>query len=100
MNVRGTGVGWSWGISAFRIGVSGTGQRWFSIGVPGTGLRFYKTLGGGPSSTEQLTPREDVPGQIGGPTVRTIGTTPPNTARRMSWRNIRNRSGRSNNDAP
>ena len=92
MNVRGTGVGWSWGLSFFRVGVSGAGQRWISISIPGTGLRFYNTLGRRSISTEQPSPVQHLPGQIRQP--HTPGTTEPpeqNTLRRISWRNIRNR---------
>jgi hypothetical protein len=38
------GVGMSWGIPGFRIGVSPTGRKYLSIGVPGTGLYFLKYL--------------------------------------------------------
>lgn len=38
------GVGMSWGIPGFRIGVSPTGRKYLSIGIPGTGLYFLKYL--------------------------------------------------------
>lgn len=38
------GVGMSWGIPGFRIGVSPTGRIYLSIGIPGTGLYFLKYL--------------------------------------------------------
>jgi len=41
------GVGMSWGIPGFRIGVSPTGRKYLSIGIPGTGLYFLKYLSGG-----------------------------------------------------
>lgn len=40
------GVGMSWGIPGFRIGVSPTGRKYLSIGIPGTGLYFLKYLSG------------------------------------------------------
>lgn len=40
------GVGMSWGIPGFRIGISPTGRKYFSIGIPGTGLYFLKYLSG------------------------------------------------------
>jgi hypothetical protein len=36
------GLGSSIGVPGFRIGVSATGQKYFSIGIPGTGL-YYVT---------------------------------------------------------
>lgn len=47
------GVGMSWGIPGFRIGVSPTGRKYLSIGIPGTGLYFLKYL-----SSEQKLPNE------------------------------------------
>lgn len=38
------GLGWSWGFSIFRYGVSANGKRWVSIRIPGTGLRYYKSF--------------------------------------------------------
>ena len=38
------GVGWSWGLPGFRIGISPHGRKWISIGIPGTGLRYFKYL--------------------------------------------------------
>jgi len=40
------GVGVSWGIPFFRIGISPTGRKYFSIRIPGTGLYFIKYLSG------------------------------------------------------
>ncbi|HRO08954.1 MAG: DUF4236 domain-containing protein [Bacteroidetes bacterium] len=47
------GVGMSWGIPGFRIGVSPTGRKYLSIGIPGTGLYFLKYL-----SSEQKLQKE------------------------------------------
>ena len=44
-NLSSSGLGWSWGIPGFRVGVSGAGRKWISFGLPGTGLYFYKTIG-------------------------------------------------------
>lgn len=44
------GVGMSWGIPGFRIGVSPTGRKYLSIGIPGIGLYFLKYLSGEKSS--------------------------------------------------
>src|ERR1017187_6872927 len=89
MNLRGTGVGWSWGFSFFRIGISGTGQRWISIGIPGTGLRFYNTLGYR-SSPER--PSQYLAGQTGESGTPRMTEAPREDApRRIIWRNIRNR---------
>lgn len=38
------GVGMSWGIPGFRVGISPTGRKYLSIGIPGTGLYFLKYL--------------------------------------------------------
>ncbi|WP_289169424.1 DUF4236 domain-containing protein [uncultured Pseudoalteromonas sp.] len=38
------GLGWSWGFSILRYGVSADGKRWVSIGIQGTGLRYYKSF--------------------------------------------------------
>jgi hypothetical protein len=86
MNLGGRGVGWSWGIPGVRVGVSGTGQRWFSIGIPGTGLVFYKTL----SRSASLPPQQSVPGPEPNSeaTVVPSGPTSPGP-KRMSWRNFR-----------
>ena len=43
-NLSNNGVGWSWGVSFIRFGVSPNGRRWFSFGIPGTGLRYFKYL--------------------------------------------------------
>jgi hypothetical protein len=37
-----SGVGMSFGIPCFKVGVSPTGRKYFSIGIPGTGLYFIK----------------------------------------------------------
>lgn len=46
--IRGTvskkGVGMSWGIPGFRIGISPNGKKYITIGIPGTGLYFTKYL--------------------------------------------------------
>lgn len=46
--IRGTvskkGVGMSWGIRGFRIGISASGKKCVTIGIPGTGLYFTKYL--------------------------------------------------------
>lgn len=39
-----SGVGFSWGFPGFRLGVSASGQRYFSIGIPGSGLYYIKYL--------------------------------------------------------
>lgn len=88
MNVGGRGVGWSWGIPGFRVGVSGSGQRWFSIGIPGTGLLFYKVLG----RSAPATPYQSVPDEVSGPIGRSSSppTAPPAPrSTRMKWRNMR-----------
>ena len=36
------GVGASWGIPGFRIGVSANGRKYITLGIPGTGLYFTK----------------------------------------------------------
>ena len=36
------GVGMSWGISGFRVGVSASGRRYITLGIPGTGIYFTK----------------------------------------------------------
>ncbi len=89
LNVRGTGTGWSWGISVFRFGVSGTGQRWVSIGLPGTGFRFYKTFGLGAPSTDQQSLGEHGAFPIDGPPLGAIRDPPSALRRRIGWRNIR-----------
>ena len=38
------GVGMSWGISGFRVGVSANGRKYITIGIPGTGFYFTKYL--------------------------------------------------------
>lgn len=92
MNVRETGVGWSWGLLFLRFGVSGTGQRWISIGIPGTALRFYNTLGRRSFSTEQPPTIQSQPGQIRQPDVlRATEPSAQDAPRRISWRNIRTR---------
>lgn len=37
-----SGIGYSWGIPGFRVGVAANGVRYLSIGIPGTGLYFIK----------------------------------------------------------
>ena len=37
-----SGVGVSWGIPGFRIGVSGNGRKYLTLGIPGTGIYFTK----------------------------------------------------------
>lgn len=36
------GVGMSWGIPGFRVGVSANGRKYITIGIPGTGIYFTK----------------------------------------------------------
>ncbi len=43
-NLSNRGVGWSWGVGGFRVGVSPSGKRWISAGIPGTGIRYFKYL--------------------------------------------------------
>lgn len=38
------GVGISWGIPGFRVGVSANGRKYITIGIPGTGIYFTKYL--------------------------------------------------------
>jgi len=38
------GIGVSWGIPCFRVGISSTGRKYFSIRIPGTSLYFIKYL--------------------------------------------------------
>jgi hypothetical protein len=38
------GVGMSWGIPGFRVGVSANGRKYVTLGIPGTGLYFTKYL--------------------------------------------------------
>ena len=38
------GIGMSWGIPFFRIGISPTGRKYISIRVPGTGQYYIKYL--------------------------------------------------------
>jgi hypothetical protein len=42
LNASKNGLGASWGIPGFRVGISPDGRRYFSIGFPGTGLYFMK----------------------------------------------------------
>lgn len=39
------GIGVSWGIPSFRVGLSATGRKWISVGIPGTGIYFTRALG-------------------------------------------------------
>jgi hypothetical protein len=36
------GVGMSWGMPGFRVGVSANGRKYLTIGIPGTGIYFTK----------------------------------------------------------
>jgi len=36
------GVGMSWGIPGFRVGVSANGRKYITLGIPGTGIYFTK----------------------------------------------------------
>ncbi|MCE9540467.1 MAG: DUF4236 domain-containing protein [Bacteroidetes bacterium] len=36
------GVGMSWGMPGFRVGVSANGRKYITIGIPGTGFYFTK----------------------------------------------------------
>ena len=36
------GVGMSWGVPGFRVGVSANGIKYITIGIPGTGIYFTK----------------------------------------------------------
>lgn len=36
------GLGMSWGISGFRVGVSANGRKYITLGIPGTGFYFTK----------------------------------------------------------
>jgi hypothetical protein len=36
------GVGMSWGIPGFRVGVSANGRKYLTLGIPGTGIYFTK----------------------------------------------------------
>lgn len=40
------GIGTSWGIAGFRIGISPSGDRYISLGLPGTGLYFIRYFRG------------------------------------------------------
>lgn len=40
------GLGFSWGISGFRIGFAPDGRKFVSLGIPGTGFYFIKYLSG------------------------------------------------------
>ena len=48
------GVGMSWGIPGFRIGVSANGRKYLTIGIPGTGIYFTKYFN---QQTQSNTPR-------------------------------------------
>lgn len=36
------GVGLSWGIPGFRVGVSANGRKYITFGIPGTGIYYTK----------------------------------------------------------
>ena len=36
------GVGMSWGIPGFRVGISANGKKYITLGIPGTGIYFTK----------------------------------------------------------
>ncbi len=44
-NLSRRGVGASWGIPGFRVGMSADGKRYLSIGIPGTGLYYQHYFG-------------------------------------------------------
>lgn len=59
------GVGISWGVSFFRIGISPTGRKYFTVRVPGTGLYYIKYLSGENSlPKEQATKKSHSPSTI------------------------------------
>lgn len=62
------GIGYSWGVPGFRIGVTPSGDRYFSVGIPGTGLYFIKYFGKGkpPSAAPPSLPPSPGGGTIGG----------------------------------
>lgn len=39
------GVGYSWGVPGFRVGISPSGRKWISFGFPGLGLSFFRYIG-------------------------------------------------------
>lgn len=78
-----TGIGYSWGLPGFRIGVAADGRRYFSIGIPGTGLYFYKYFRRSQSKKAQVP--QPSGGQIPGTTTQrrlpsTAQTPPPGSS--------------------
>jgi hypothetical protein len=56
------GVGWSVGVSGFRVGVSPYGHRHVSMGIPGTGLYWCKNLD---AKRQSGTPSSQPSGPVG-----------------------------------
>jgi len=65
-NLSRRGVGASWGIPGFRVGVSADGRRYISVGIPGTGLYYYHYFGRSRSGKPGNSP---APSQVAGPAL-------------------------------
>src|SRR5947209_8258371 len=64
------GIGYSWGVPGFRVGIAPNGDRYFSVGIPGTGLYFIKYFG------KRKSPSAAPPSLPPSPSGGTIGTRP------------------------
>jgi hypothetical protein len=55
------GVGISWGIPGFRIGVSPSGRKFLSLSIPGTGLYWIKYFGAEKNAPSSAPPSPILP---------------------------------------
>jgi len=63
-NVSNGGIGYSWGVPGFRIGMSPNGRKYISIGIPGTGLYYQYYFKNTPAQGIHSTPPENNTPQI------------------------------------